>query len=333
MRIVCTVLLLALPLFAVERRVIVPAGAAKPVGPYSPGILSGNFLYVSGQGVRRADGSMPGNIAEQARQCMENVKAIVEAAGLAMDHIVYTQVYLNDMSTLPAVDEVYRSFFQRPYPARVIIGVERMPTDTTVEINAVAARDRSDRRAIGVDRKGPVSPAMAAGGRLYVSGIYARTQREAEQQLGDLLKQSGFTRRQAVFVKRYGPSGIPVKALPGGASAAITGIWDRARKQGDAGCRAAGDTVYCEAVAAPGPDIDAQVRAAMGVLGEGLKSQGLGFEHAVSANVYLDDLDDFQRMNKVYATYFTASPPTRTTVQPAKTSESPLVRISLIAVQ
>ena len=82
-------LLLAANLIA-ERRVIFPPGV-KPVGPYSPGILAGDFLYVSGQGARTPDGRMPATFEDQARQCLENIKSIVELAGLTMDHVVYTQ--------------------------------------------------------------------------------------------------------------------------------------------------------------------------------------------------------------------------------------------------
>jgi enamine deaminase RidA (YjgF/YER057c/UK114 family) len=85
-------LLLVATAAAGERRVIFPTGV-KPVGPYSPGILAGDFLYVSGQGARRLDGQMPDGFEEQARQCLENVKTIVVAAGLTMDHVVYTHVY------------------------------------------------------------------------------------------------------------------------------------------------------------------------------------------------------------------------------------------------
>src|SRR5439155_25254241 len=87
--------LLAALCFAAERKVIFPPGA-KPVGPYSPGIMAGEFLYVSGQGVRRPDGTVPEGFDAQARQCLENIKTIVEAAGLSMEHIVYTQMYLQD---------------------------------------------------------------------------------------------------------------------------------------------------------------------------------------------------------------------------------------------
>ena len=88
-----------------EKRPIAPAGI-KPIGPYSPGILAGDFLYVSGQGGRDAEGKLPATIEGQARQTLLNVKSIVEAAGLTMEHVVYGQVYLNDMAHHDAMDRV-----------------------------------------------------------------------------------------------------------------------------------------------------------------------------------------------------------------------------------
>src|SRR5215813_8706594 len=80
-------------LTAADRRAIAPP-AIVPVGPYSPGILTDDFLYVSGQGAKDAEGRIPQDPERQWRQCFENVKTIVEAAGLTMEHVVYTQVYL-----------------------------------------------------------------------------------------------------------------------------------------------------------------------------------------------------------------------------------------------
>src|SRR5260370_17900331 len=76
-----------------EKRVVFPEGA-KPIGPYSPGIFAGEFLYVSGQGARGPNGQIPATFEEQARQSFENVKSIVEAAGLTMEHVVYPPLYL-----------------------------------------------------------------------------------------------------------------------------------------------------------------------------------------------------------------------------------------------
>ena len=130
-----------------EKRVIAPPGV-KPIGPYSPGIFAGDFLYVSGQGGRDAAGTLPGTIEGQARQTLQNVKAIVEAAGLTMEHVVYCQVYLDDMAHFDAMDRVWKEFFPKAPPARAVLGVYKLPTDIAVEINAVAFRELSRKKRI-----------------------------------------------------------------------------------------------------------------------------------------------------------------------------------------
>ena len=144
-----------------EKRVIAPPGA-KPVGPYSPGILAGDFLYVSGQGGRDAEGTLPATIEGQVRQTLQNVKAIVEAAGLTMEHVVYSQVYLNDMAHYDAMDRVWREFFPKAPPARAVLGVYRLPTDIAVEINAVAFRDLVAQEAHRPGRI-PAEPVVVTG--------------------------------------------------------------------------------------------------------------------------------------------------------------------------
>src|SRR5947207_5021481 len=157
---------------AAERRVIFPAGV-KPVGPYSPGIMVGDFLYVSGQGARDRDGRLPDTVDAQVRQTLENVKTIVEAAGLTLEHVVYSQVYLASMSSHDSMDRVWREYFPKQPPARAVLGVHRMPTDTPVEITVVAFRDLSRRKSIvpaGYPPNAPAAAAVVAGDRLYLSG-------------------------------------------------------------------------------------------------------------------------------------------------------------------
>src|SRR4051812_47360207 len=90
----CTLFLFLHPAFAAEKKAISPANGPKPVGPYSPGVLTNEYLYVSGQGAKKADGSIPASLDDQLRQCFANIKTIVEAAGLTMEHVVMSQVYL-----------------------------------------------------------------------------------------------------------------------------------------------------------------------------------------------------------------------------------------------
>jgi len=83
---------MSLPAIAAERKVITPVGARPPVGPCRPGVLAGDFLYVSGQGASKPDGSLPATAEQQTEQCLNNVKAIVEGAGPTMQHVVYAQL-------------------------------------------------------------------------------------------------------------------------------------------------------------------------------------------------------------------------------------------------
>ena len=117
------------------------------MGPYSPGVIADGYLYVSGQGAKAADGQMPATFEAQAQQALDNVKAVVEAAGLTLDHVVYTHVYLEDIDNAAALDRVYARYFPKDPPARAMIGVARLP-GTPVEINAVAVVDLDGRTPV-----------------------------------------------------------------------------------------------------------------------------------------------------------------------------------------
>ena len=215
------VLLLALALasFAAERTVVFPPGV-KPVGPYSPGILTSGYLYVSGQGVRTTDGRMPETFEAQARQCLENVKQIVEAARLTMDHVVYIQVYFEDIGRYDALEPLLAEYFGKNPPARATVGVHRMPTGTTLEISAVAVRDLARKRPIvpkGQKRAAASVPAVQVGDRLYIGGVLGRDPSTgaipedpaaqvqlAFDQFRDILAAAGMDFRHVVFVNQIG---------------------------------------------------------------------------------------------------------------------------------
>jgi enamine deaminase RidA (YjgF/YER057c/UK114 family) len=110
-------------------------------------------------------------------------------------------------------------------------------------------------------------------------------------------------------------------------------IFAKARPKTSGACKLAGNTLFCPAQSAPGRDVEAQVRGTMNRLRDELKHAGMTFANVVATNVYLDNIDDFARMNKVYAEFFGATPPTRTTVQPLPSTGKTLVRIALIAVR
>ncbi|HVF28368.1 MAG TPA: RidA family protein [Pyrinomonadaceae bacterium] len=341
--------------YAQERKVIIPANAAKPVGPYSPGIFAGNYLYVSGQGVRDANGTMPSGIEAQTRQCLDNVKAIIEAAGLTMEHVVHTQLYLEKMGDFAAVDRVYATYFPQTPPARIIVGVAKMPTDTTVEITIVAVRDLQLKKVLSLTNLKPMghaSSAVVVGDRVYLSGVYGETQSASNRNLQRALNEAKLHAAQIVFRNEYStntPSMIPVNELPGNARATVSVVAVRGalgksgvRKSSDVCAAADGGTIFCSVqtgTASGGSSVAGQVRTAMNNLQAGLEKHGARLSHVTASNVYLDDIREFKQMNETYASFFSNAPPTRTTVQPFapvadRSRNNPaLVRISVVAVK
>lgn len=115
--------------------------AAPPVGPYSPAVGSGDLLAVSGQVALDAAGDPVGDTAaDQARQALENLRAVLAAAGLTTDAVIKTTIFLTDMNDFGAVNEVYAAFFTTPFPARSTVAVAGLPKGLKVEIEALAIR-------------------------------------------------------------------------------------------------------------------------------------------------------------------------------------------------
>ncbi len=387
---------------AADRRAIMPAGV-KPAGPYSPGIFAGDFLYVAGQGAADAQGQLASDQEGQIRQCLRNVKAVVEAAGLTMGHVVYVQAYLMDYSDESTLNRVWKEFFPGAPPARSTIGVAKL-VNTTVEMSAVAVRDLSMKKCIAppdASSTMPISPAVRAGDRVFLSGFIGHDlatgkipDDPAEQvelalsRMEHTLKLAGLDFRNMVFMNPYLTRKIPmgvmnriyashfefgntparatieVAGLPGGGNIEFTGVAvvDLSKRQAvrpknmepsptASPCVFAGDTFYCSAKSGFIPGVnggiyastaETQLRQTMRNLLDGLEEAGLNFSNVVAANVYLDDVNDFAKMNSVYAQYFGSVPPARTTVQqiapgeraPNRTGHWPtLEQISIVAVR
>ena len=115
--------------------------APAAIGPYSQAIQANGFLFVSGQiPVDPATGEfVPGGITEQARQSLTNIKNILAEAGLTMDHVVKTCVFLSDIKNFGPMNEVYAQFFNAPYPGRSAMAVKDLPKGALVEIECIAA--------------------------------------------------------------------------------------------------------------------------------------------------------------------------------------------------
>ena len=124
------------------KEVVFTEKAPKPIGPYSQAVKLGGFVFVSGQIPidPRTGEVVKGGIKEQTRQVLENVKAVLEAAGLTLDDVVMSFVFLADMSEFGDFNEVYSQYFKEKPPARVTVAVKSLPKDVRVEIAVIAGR-------------------------------------------------------------------------------------------------------------------------------------------------------------------------------------------------
>jgi len=113
---------------------------APAIGPYSHAVKANGFVFVSGQCPFAADGSgaVHGTIEEQARLVLENLKAVLEAAGSGLEKVVKTTMFLQDFNDFKAVNGIYAEYFPSSPPARTSIQIARLPLDVLVEIEAIA---------------------------------------------------------------------------------------------------------------------------------------------------------------------------------------------------
>ncbi|MCQ4921924.1 RidA family protein [Tissierella carlieri] len=117
-------------------------------GPYSHAVDAGELVFLSGQTVMNAD-PMPtdkGNITEQTKECFINLFKILESANLTSDDVVKVNVYLTDMKNFSAMNEVYKTQFSEPYPARTTIGVLELPLGADVEIELIAKKPQKQNK-------------------------------------------------------------------------------------------------------------------------------------------------------------------------------------------
>ncbi len=113
--------------------------APAAIGPYSQAIKAGGFVFVSGQIPLTPEGVLvEGGVEDQARQALQNLKAVLEAAGSGLDRVVQVTAYLTDIAAFQAFNRVYAEFFTEPYPARAVVGVAELPKGAKVEVAAVA---------------------------------------------------------------------------------------------------------------------------------------------------------------------------------------------------
>jgi len=124
------------------RKPIQTDNAPKPIGPYSQGILADDFIFLAGQGpTNPATGKVEyGDVTSETKRTFENMKAILEAAGSSLDKVVKCNVYLRDIKDFAAMNEVYKTYFKPPYPARTTIQAAALPGGIAVEIECIARK-------------------------------------------------------------------------------------------------------------------------------------------------------------------------------------------------
>lgn len=122
------------------KKAIATKNAPAAIGPYAQGIDTGSLVFTSGQvPINPESGLIPDGITAQTKQSLDNVKAILEEAGLSMNNVIKATVFLKDMNQFADMNKVYESYFT-DYPARSAVEVARLPKDVLVEIEVIALR-------------------------------------------------------------------------------------------------------------------------------------------------------------------------------------------------
>jgi 2-iminobutanoate/2-iminopropanoate deaminase len=134
---IALVVLCASHCLAAERRIILPPGA-KAGGNYSPGILVDGTLYISGQAGEDKDGKIPTPFEAEVKQSLDNIDAVLKAAGMSPADVVSVQVYLTDAAMFPKMNAVYTTFFKVPRPTRTTVVVAKLVGPGQIEITVTA---------------------------------------------------------------------------------------------------------------------------------------------------------------------------------------------------
>ncbi len=124
-----------------NKQIVNTANAPAPIGPYSQAVKVGNILFVSGQvALKPGTGDLiNASIEEETKQVLENIKAILEEAGMGLSNVVKTSIFLSDMQLFAQVNEVYAGYFEGNYPARETVAVKGLPKNANVEISVIAS--------------------------------------------------------------------------------------------------------------------------------------------------------------------------------------------------
>lgn len=126
-----------------RKEIVMTDKAPAAIGPYSQAVKYGNLVFTSGAlGVDPVTGAFAeGGIQAQAKQCLENLKAVLEASGSSLDKVLKATVFIKDMNDFPKINEIYGQYFTKEQPGRSCVEVARLPKDALIEIEAIAYVD------------------------------------------------------------------------------------------------------------------------------------------------------------------------------------------------
>ena len=171
---------------------------------------------------------MPETFAAQVQQALDNIKSVVEAAGLTMEHVVYTQVYLEDISKYEEMNRVFAQAFPKTPPARAVLGVAKLP-GSSIQISAIAVRNLTERRAVyppGYKADEPVSPGILTRDQLFISGMLGSDPATGKvpddpaaqvdfalDRMKAVLEAAGLDLRHMVFVNPYLTADVPMRVM------------------------------------------------------------------------------------------------------------------------
>ena len=200
---------------APEKKFITPDGR-RPSGLFAPGVMIGKTLYIAGKGDYRPQAGLE----EKVDNCIGEIRKTLKLAGLDLQHVVKSFVYLEDPDQYSEFNKHYGKYFPTDPPARTTLGVPQVPGDSRLEITCIAYADLAEKKAIGAPPSGrPYSPGILAGDTLYVSGkgdqnpdgshpaTFEEQVRQTMRNVEATLKEAGLTFKNVamshVFLDKY----------------------------------------------------------------------------------------------------------------------------------
>jgi len=381
----------------IKKQIIIPEDYKIGALPYSPGVLAGDILYISGQTSKSpVSGQHPKLFPDQVRQALENVKSVLTPAKMEFKNIVSVNVYLDDLNNFDEMNKVYQEYFSTIPTVRTTLEVARLPGDSHIEITCIAVADESAKKPVFIGNKRQEKflfcPGIFVDNILYLSGQGSRNPETKQQSstfeeqikqslenVGVILKSAGlsfnditwcnlylddmsnYQKLNDVYRKYFSGLGTPargvifVNKIPGDShieisSVASTNLLGKRvvrpfNIEPDCDlCKGImiGDMLYLSPRSGciPGQgivtnDFELQLRQVMRNLLDVLQCAGMDFSNVVSSTVYLKDLNDYDKLNKIYGQFFNKEFPSRTCIQPYSNQKETdiLVQISMIAVR